>query len=817
MIQNYLKIAFRNLLKGRIYSLINIFGLSIGTALCILIMLFVKDEWTFDTFHSKKDRIYRSWVKEHFQGELFFNTVTPVPMGQVMRDELPEFEAVARFTTINPQVKKGELTESERVHVVEASFFDIFDFELLKGKADLVFDNLHNVVITEEMAVKYFGFNEPIGETLSLQIGDVWTDFLVSGIIETAPTNSSIQYTFLIPFENVKNFISERARQSWTNVSMETYALLREGADWKTVEGKMAPVFNRQVADIYEPGEYEVGLQPLTDIHLNNDFPAGIAPVSDWRYPYILSAIAILILLLAAINFTTLSVGRSISRSKEVGVRKVSGARRSQLMFQFWSEAILTAFIALILGVFWAEMALPTFNEVADKSLTLAFDGFNLSLLVGLAIVVGLISGIYPAFVLSGFSPLQSLRGMISKKGTDKHLILRALVGFQFTLSITLIVSTLIMQNQMEYLQNKNLGFDKEQVLVLPYNETPTMERRFSDVYQTGVQYAELLKNELAGTEGIKDITTSSHVFGTPGWMGIGYTDRETQKFRRFTGNGIDYNYLDMMDIELISGRNFSKDIATDRTNSVIINEAMVKWLDTENPIDQALPTPFEGFKIIGVTKDFNYSSLHSEVGPLAMMIEPIAMLRVAPDLVWGDRPTPKISIKLASDDLRKTISNIETAWSKVAPEQDFNYSFMDDNLNAMYEAENRLSGILSFATLLAIFIACLGLFGIATLTVARRTKEIGVRKILGATTLDLVFLLNSRFSIMVIIASILATPVAWYFMSGWLEDFAYRIDIGWSTFVLAGIFALMIVWLAVSYQSIRAALGNPVEALRYE
>ncbi len=811
MLQNYFRLALRNLLKHKGPGLINITGLSIGTAIVILLSLYVWDEWTFDRFHANADRTYRAWVKEHFKGDVFFNTVTPVILGQELRDNFPEIRQVVRYYTQNTLVKKGNFSELEEVHVAEPSFFKVFDFKLLRGKAENVLSDIHAAVITEEIGLKYFGDPFPVGQTLTLQTGGEWTHFTVTGILEKAPGNSSIQYGIVIPFEMGASQMSEEAKTSWMNVIVETYVLLDEANKVKELEAKFAPFVDGKVASDYKPGEYVVGFQPLTDIHLNKDFPLGLVPVSDRRYSYILAGIALLILGLACINFTTLAVGRSVARAREVGVRKATGATRGQLMMQFWNEAVFMAGASVLVGVLLAWTALPFFNTLADKQLTIDFSPQMLLLLTGLALVTGLVSGLYPALVLSGFKPALTLRGVVSKTGSKRHAVLRGLVGFQFMLSVLLIISTLVMLRQMHFLQNKNLGYDKEQVVVLPYKRSGA---RLTAQWEEGKKVLDLLRTELNGKPGFNDVAMSAHTFGTPGWMSIGYTDPASQKFRKFMFNGVDDHFLPIHGLALVSGRNFSRENISD-TKAVIVNEAYASQFGVET--SSQMPEPFREFQVIGVAKDFNFESLHSAVQPLVMAYDPVGIIRTASDWNFNDTPNPKFSIKVAGDNLPATISTLRLAWQKTAPEQAFNYAFLDDNIDKQYRAESRLSQLVGIATGLAIFIACLGLFGIATLTIAQRTKEIGVRKVLGASVAGITGLLAKDFLKIVLVSFLIASPIAWWAMNRWLSDFTYRIDMQWWIFLVAGTGAVAIAFLTVGFESVRAALANPVKSLRSE
>ncbi|WP_170110669.1 ABC transporter permease [Flavilitoribacter nigricans] len=817
MLRNYLRVALRNLRKDRLYAGINLFGLSIGIGIAILLLLYVQDEWSFDRFHTKADQIHRAWVKEQVGNELYFNTVTPFILGDKLETDFPEVEAVARYLTLSDLVKNGTLSDEETMHLMSPNFFEVFDFKWIRGNARTFGNDLREVVLTPAIARKYFGTADVVGQKLSLRVGGSWQEFQVGGIIEEAPGNSGIRYDMIIPFENVKSIINERSMQSWTSVFPETYVLFREDVVRSDFEQKLAPYIDQQVARIYEAGDYQVGFQPLTDIHLNNEYPVGYVPVSDGRYPYILSGIALLILVLAGINFVTLALGRSVNRAREVGVRKVSGARRWQLMLQFWSEALLIAGISTVAGVILAEILLPLFNGLADKALDIHYSPLLLLGLVGLTFGIGILAGVYPALVISNYRPMRAIRGTISKLGKDKHVVLRGLVGFQFILSVVLIICTLAMQSQMRYIQNKNLGFDQEQTLVLPYSEAPSNERGLSMVYEDGKRLGELLRNELADESLIRGVSVSSHAFGTTGWTQVGYQEESSQQVKFFQLLNVDEQFLDLSGIDLATGRAFSRDITTDAENAVIINRAMAENLGLSDPVGQAMPKPFEQFQIIGMTDDFNYGTLHSPVEPLVITMNQIGILRLAGDVSYNDTPTAKMNVRINGSEVTAAISTVQEAWQKVAPDQPFDFYFVDEAVGRQYTSERRLSRIISTGSVLAILIACLGLFGIATLTVGQRRKEIGIRKVLGASMLSIFVLLNKRLTIMVAVASLLAAPIAYWLMVQWLNDFEFRVGLSPAWFVLAALISVGIAWLAVSFQSLRAARVNPVDSLKID
>ncbi len=810
MVRNYLKVAFRNLKRGFVYSGINLFGLAVGTAACLLIILFVLDEYSYDKFHSRADDIYRVWVKEHYQGEVFFNSVTPFVLGATLRESVPELEGVMRYLTINSTARQQALTDQEIIHIAEPSFFDFFDFPLTQGSSTAFGQELHQAILTESLTQKYFGSDNPVGENLALQIGGEWVDFQVIGVAEDPPANASHQFGIIIPYDNCKAFTSEQGRNSWTVVFPETYVMLKDDTDLALLHDKIASLIDEKVADIYEPGAYQAGLQPLTDIHLNPDIPQGIVTISDRKYPQILSLIALLILVLACINFTSLAIGRSVTRAKEVAMRKVSGAMRRQVMGQFWTESILTAFLAMLLGVVLTLALLPAFNTLTGKLLALSFDPKHLLVMVGLAGVTGLLAGFYPALVLSNLSPLRALHTQFKKRGS-KHAILRWLVGVQYFLSILLITSTLVMQKQIRFLQNKNLGFDQDQVIVVPYQVSG---QRLSEMWTAADKIENRMRTLLNGQTEIKNIIASSHTIGTPGWMRLGFNDKETDKFRNFFAQQVSADYFEVMDIPIREGRALIDEEGSDQ-KAAIINRAMAREYQMSDPIGQTLPGPFSEYQIVGVTDDFQFASLHTTVAPLVMVKDYIPLFQAAPDMVSTDGPNPKISFKVQSADMAATVAKIRSAWSTAAPEIPFNYSFLDENIDRQYVSESRLSKIVGLSTILAMLIAGLGLFAIALLSTVQRKKEIGVRKVLGASSWNIVLLLSKNFSLIVVVASLVAIPVAWRIMSSWLDNFAFGIPLRASLFVLAALLGVMLAWASVGLQTYVAAQANPVESIR--
>lgn len=809
MFYNYLKTGWRSFSRGGLYSAINLIGLSLGTAVVILLSGFIKDEWTFDNFHPDTERIYRVWVKEHVDGEVFFNTVTPFIVGPQLKGHLPEIEAMSRYTSNNAPVRLKENISSGVVFLADSNFIDIFQFPVIKGEDKSFRSDPFSILISNQTARKYFGQEDPVGQTLEIQMEGEWIGFKIVGVTKDPPSNSGFQFDILMPMPNADRLFSTQAQNSWTNVYVETFVKLDKQNDLAGLEKKVVPFIDNQVKDIYEPGEYVVGFQPLLDIHLNNSIPVGILPVSDGRYPYILAAVAVLILLLAGINFTTLAIGRSLKRAREVGVRKTSGATRWQLMLQFWSEAILTTLVSVLFGVGVAYLLLPIFNQLAEKSLTLPLTFYNLIFLLILTLLIGLLAGIYPSLVLAKVNPVQSLRGMTDGSQIPKNLILRSLIGFQFSLSVLLICCTLIMKKQINYLQNANLGFASDQIVSIPYSKPGT---RLSQVMSEASQIAGLIENQLLPGGKISEVTISNHSFGSRGWATVGYTDKNTQTYQHFNTNGIDEKFLPIYHISLLEGRNFEKDNLADK-KSVLINEAFSKQFSII--LNDQLPPPFQDFRVIGITDDFKYQSLHEKVQPLVLTTDPITLLQTASDVSFLDSPTPKLSMRI-SDDVAGSLLGIENAW-KTITELPFDFYFVDDKVDRQYQAEQKLGVVITIATGLAILIACLGLFGMITLMVARKSKEIAIRKVLGADVYNIVLYFNKKFVLLVVIACLLAIPLSLLVMNRWLEDFAYRISPPWWLFGLAALIAFTLAGLTISIQSIRAALVNPVKSIHAE
>jgi putative ABC transport system permease protein len=814
MLQNYLTIAFRSLWRTKAHTIINILGLSLGISCCLLIILFVRDELTFDTFHSKAGRIYRAYVKEDWgDNQQFFNTVTPFPLGPVLKDNFEEVEAQVRFNPIGAQVKVGDHQYSDAVVVAGKQFFEVFDFQLIRGDRTALHQQ-QGVVISRRIAEKYFGTEDPINKVLSVQLSETFEEFEVKAVVENIPTNSSLRFDILISDLNFPKFIGEQTlTSSWFNVSPETYILLKEGRDKAWLESKFPSLFRSLLGDSYTKSHYVVGLQPLTSIHLDTSFPNGIAAVSDPKYSYILSAIALLILFVACINFVTLSVGRSLKRAREVGIRKVVGAERKQLILQFIGEAVIVTLISLVIGILLAMLGLPLFNDLAGKQLAIPVSGFLVLVLLALVTIIGIAAGSYPAFVLSAFRPVSVLKGVTHGVG-NRQGVRKILVGVQLTLSVFLISSTLVMRQQLRYLKDKNLGFNKEHVLVVQLNVART--GRLAERVKAGFEKAEQFKNELRKFPSLSDVCAASHDFANGEWTNAGFTD-DKGTYRTFNFNVIDADYMAVMKMEMAAGRSFLADNIAD-TRGIIVNEAFAREYGWDDPIGKRIPGKrFPDHEIIGVVKDFNYASLYTKVEPLVMVEDPAIVLAGLENINIDNSPLPKLFIRLRPGNIAASVEQLKDVWNRLTSHEEFTFSFIDQALAEQYRNDQNLGKIVMIATVLAIIIGSLGLYALASLAMQNRTREISIRKVMGATERSLLVLLSKDYVYMLSVALVFSVPVTWYLMSGWLKNFEYRISIGMDVFLLAGGISLVIAIVTISYQTFKTASAQPAKTLKYE
>jgi putative ABC transport system permease protein len=786
MLKNYLKIAFRNIVRHKGYSFINIAGLAVGMACCILILLWVQDELSYDKFHKNADNLYRVTKEYRYpSGKISYSRVTCPPLANVLKTEYPEIFNATRFRYRWWLMKHDEKAFIEMGALVDPSFLEMFTFLLLKGNIATVLSDPYSIVLTEEMAEKYFGDEEPIGKSI---IVENKFSVKVSGVMKNIPDNSHLQFSFLIPFEILRKEFSYTFEE-WDTNNHYTYAMLHKNVSIQKVNQKISDIIKKHIPESIAT----LNLQPLTKIHLYDRDSYYIAGSGSIRYVYIFSIIAIFVLIIACINFMNLATARSSNRAKEVGMRKVVGAHRSNLIKQFLGESILLSFIALIFAITLVELFLPAFNTLSGKQLVLDFSS-SISIVLGIMIITlitGIISGSYPAFFLSSIQPVKIFIG--SRAGSRYHSarLRKLLVVIQFSLSIFLVIFTIVVYKQVNYMRNRDLGYNKENIVWLE------MTYDFSDRYES-------VKTELLQDPNIISITAtdSPPTYRETTSNSLDWEGKKAEEIITMQVQSVDYDYLKTFNIKLAQGRFFSKEYSTD-TSNYVVNESAAKAMGMESPLGKRFSYEGREGNIIGVVKDFHSTSLRYEIEPLVMTIIP----------GWYDN----IIIKIKSEDIPKTILLIERKIKKIVPDFPFTYFFLDESLDDLYKSEQRMGSIFRYFALLAIFISCLGLFGLASFTTEQRTKEIGIRKVLGATVGNILLLLTKDFIKWVLIANIIAWPIGYFAMNKWLQDFAYRTNIGLFTFIISALLALMIALLTVSCQAVKVALANPIEALRYE
>ncbi len=809
MFKNYIKTAWRNLINSKVYSFLNILGLATGLACFLLIALYVKDEMSYDRFYPNAERIYRINSDIRFGGADMHMPVTSDMMGQLLKKDYPQVEQYTRIYTFDGDklIKKGnEYIDESKVANVDSTFFNVFQMPVISGNTKHALDDPNTVVLTESSAKKYFGTTDVVGKVIETK--DDKNPYKITAVIKDFPENAHFRFDFLFSMRNV-----DYPWGKLTSHNFYTYLLLKKGTDYKAFEKNFTAYIERYVLpeakkymNINSMAEFEkagnklvYSLIPLTDIHLHSDRQFELSPSGNIQYVYIFSAVALFILLIACINFMNLTTARSANRAKEVGIRKVLGTERKFLIFQFLTESTLMALLSVTIAVIAVYFVLPLFNDVANKqmALTSLFSPKILPLLIALPVVVGLLAGSYPAFFLSSFRPIEVLKGKL-KLGSKSGGLRSILVVFQFATSIILIIGTIVVYKQLHYIQTKDIGFNKNQVLVI--DGTGNLGNN-----------VQAFKNEVLNMPGVISGTLSSFLPVTNSSRSDNTWSKDavssTTNSLDMQNWKIDYDYIKTMGMKIKEGRDFSKDFAGD-SSAVIINETTAKILGYKNPIGQRIYTTHYGsdsmvpYTIVGVVKNFNYQTLHHQVGPLAFTL--------------NNNPYTA-SFKINTSNIQGLITQIRSKWKSMSSGIPFSYRFLNESFNEMYRAEQRAGTIALIFSVLAIFIACLGLFGLATFIAEQRTKEIGIRKVLGASVQGIVSMLSKDFLKLVTIAFVIAVPVAWYAMNVWLRSFAYRISLSWWIFIAAGVAAFSIAFVTVSFQAIKAAIANPVESLRTE
>jgi ABC-type antimicrobial peptide transport system permease subunit len=790
MLKNYLIVAVRNILRHKVYSFINLTGLAVGMACCTLLLLWVQDELSYDRFHENADDIYRVVQNIKFADRSATWAITQGPLGPSLKKDFPEIINTARtkpleFITLGYKDK----TFDETILLADGSIFEMFSFPLLKGDPRTALANPHSIVLAKEMAEKYFGIENPLGKTITVKIYELGSyPFLVTGVMRKLPHNSSLKPKFIIPFVFGKELGA--TVDEWGNSFIQTFIQLQKNTAYQEVVSKISGyLFDKPTIE----RDSRLDLQPLKRIHLysNYDFDAAHGDIAQ---VIVLSLVAALILLAACINYMNLATARAAGRAREVGMRKVLGAVKTDIVKQFFAESILLAFLALLLAIMLVDLLLPVYNNLVNKELSwMSLNSFVMIIGVLLiALFTGIVSGSYPALFIAAFKPVRILRGAL-QSGARYSTFRKILIVVQFSLTILLIICTAIAASQVNYLQEKKLGYDRELMLLVSLRGG--VRKKFASI-----------KHELLKHPNILNVTVSSSLpshwyhFSNSLWHWEGQDPDEEILFRGLT---VGDDFFETFDMQIVNGRSFSKKFPTDKTEAVIVNEAAVKAMRMDAPIGNRLTKDGQQYTIVGVVKNYHFRSLHHNIEPII--------------LLYREDPGGVLAAKLRSDDLSKTTSFIEKLWDKFEPEYPVIYGFVDELLNDLYSSEKQTEKIFRYFSFLAVFIAGLGLFGLASFIIEQRVKEIGIRKASGASLVSIVVLLTKDFTKWVLAANLIAWPLAYLSMNHWLQNFSYRITLTPWPFLFAAALALVIALITVMYQTVKAAMADPVKALRYE
>lgn len=798
MIRNYIKTAWRNLVRGKIFSVINISGLAIGLTASLLLALYIKDELSYDRFHEKADRIYRvsrEFLAEDGSTDLHLAGIAP-PYGPLIAQDFPEVERMVRMLETSLAIQHGDvLFKEERVFFAEDGFLDLFTVNVVQGDAHTALKEPFTIMLSTPMAMKYFGDENPIGSMIRVNNQG---EMMVSGVFDPFPDQSTMHPEFLISFATLNDddiYGAELLRTNWGNNAFNTFLLLPEHDDAQKMVDAFPAFQNKHMGE--NTSKYSVlHLMKLTDVHLHSHTDSEIEPTSDIRYVYFFSAIALFILVIACINYMNLTTARSAKRAKEVGMRKVVGAQRGQLIRQFLTESLLYTVIALLVSFTFVLATLPLLNSLSGKNLLFGdlLSPTFIGIIVTVTLVTALVSGCYPAFFLTAFQPIKVFKGKVATD-VKKGMLQQLLVTVQFAIAVLLIICTTVVYNQIRHIQDFKLGYTKEQLILLPATGDST-------TYES-------MRQQLVQQTGIVDVARSSRIPTgrlLDGQEAFVMRGSELQPSgMMIKGLAIDEQFIPTYQIEMAAGRNLSRAHPTDRTDGFILNESavsMLGWNDPAEAIGKAFAYGDRKGQIVGVTKDFHFESLHQDMVPIAMAMSPDGY-------GWWSVRT--------SGDIPATLNHLESVWKARFPNNPFQYEFLDDRFGALYEREQTQQILFGIFAGIAIFISCLGLLGLSMYMAELRMKEIGIRKVLGASVSGIVRLLSKDFLKLVLIAIFIATPLAWWIMNAWLADFAYRITIQWWMFTVAGIAAVVIALATVSWQAIKAAIANPVDSLRDE
>jgi putative ABC transport system permease protein len=799
MFRNYLKSAWRSLFRNKSATFINIFGLSAGICSCIFIFMYVKNEWSYDAHHSKADRIFRVTSDVTMGGNFDQLSRSSFALGPMLVEEYPEVERAVRVFKGGKQTfwYGEDVYQYQHFFYTDEDFFEIFDYEFIDGDPKTALEDVHTIVISDEIANTVFGKTHGIvGEQLKF----AKNHYKITGVFRYHPDNSHLHAQAFLPLKTLPSDLTNKLKDDWFYMSQSNYLLFRDNLAHIGFEDKMADFSERHIQPCLKlhdvKGNLLFHLQPLREIHLTNHYKYDDAEVTNKAYIYIFSAVALFILLIACINYMNLATAKASKRARETGIRKTTGAGRSQLIIQFLTESILISLFAIVLALAMVELLLPIFNDLTGKTLSFSFyrDLYFVGFLLVLLFLTGFVAGFYPAFVLSGFKPISLMKPNSGTSKTDKN-IRKTLVVIQFAISSILIISTYFVYSQMQYMKNKDVGFDKEAVMVI---KVPVADSSF-------VHRLPEIRQELLANPAVKLVSGGNGIPGSGTGTVFHYVTYKGERNDMWINfMHVDYDYLNLMGLTIKEGRFFSRDYATDSTQAFVVNEAAIQqfgWYDLEDlMLENALGV--QG-KIVGIVKDFHYTSLHKPIEPLVFLLQ-----RKIPGYLL---------VKIDKENMGQTITYVEKYWKQFSRKFPMEYFFLDDHFDLQYKSEEKMLTIFTFFTILTIIIACLGLYGLASYSVEIRTREIGIRKVMGAEIRDIVFLINKDFIPLIFIALLLAFPIAWYLMNTWLRDFAFRIPVTPWPFISAGGLAIVIAVVTISVQAIKAAKSNPVDALNYE
>ena len=798
MLKNLFTIAIRNILKDKTYSAINILGLTIGITCSMFLLLYILDELSFDRYHKNADNVYRIVTNIKEPDDAFTWAIAQIPLAEELRDNYPEVKNAVRFFSMNRNLYKNDDKQFYEADffLADSTVFDMFTYEFVKGDPGTALDQPFSIVLTEKIAQKYFGDEDPIGKSIQNQQNE---EFKVTALIKNVPPNSHFKFDALVS-RNTR----PQAQGGWGGFGVSTYIQLPPGYDLNKMHASLDTIVKQRVNPIFEQYGISVkyDLQKITDIHLHSKIQDEAEAGGDISYIYIFGAVAVFMLVIACINYMNLATARSANRAKEVGIRKVMGSQRNQLMLQFITESVVISLVALVVSIVLIYALLPGFNALANKEMSFGYvlQAPVLLSLLGVVVFAGVIGGSYPAFYLSGFNPVSVLKGKLSTKG-GSVFFRKSLVVTQFAISIFMLISTLIVFDQLKFLQSKDLGFNKEHVVRIDLSGQQLRRK-------SGVLVEKLKQSTDVENVGMADSSPGEGI----GKLLIQVEDNEGKLDEKGVDlYSADFDFVKTMGMTIVTGRDFSRDVVSDTTYAVLVNEAMVKRMAWKDPIGKKFV--FKGGgpdntdiekRVVGVVKDYNQNSLYDVIEPLMIIL---------------DNEQNYVFVRTKEGDVKQTLEGLEKIWKDVNPNHPFEYKFLDQDFDSQYKADEKRSQIFTAFSGLTVTIACLGLLGLAAFTTEQRTKEIGVRKVIGASVNSLVFLVSKEFFLLVGIGMLLAFPAAWYFTDSWLENFAYRIELKgeWATFIVSAVLAFVITMVTVGYHVVRAAMTNPVKSLRDE